>query len=162
MSAILASLLIFNPPRSCLSTGVSYRAHTQYSDNFQVILVANPCYAQNVLGGINTPPPWSKHTIAFAFESWLLILSMMIIDPLLPAPWPPDQQRWSPLHANMKVDCWSSLRWLPLKRSSIPPGSTEAIASALTVDPLHNDCRSTPPTDFDFLILNIRIACVCI
>ena len=134
-------------------------------------LVANPCYTRNVSGGINSPrinrgnclftqkwkltanplhddcwsPPGSTEVITFSHESksWLLILSMMIIN------LHQDQQRWSPFHAKVKVNCWSSPWWL-----SSPAGSTKVItslcwlliSSMLTVD--------WPPI---FLIFNIRM-----
>ena len=105
-------------------------------------LVANPCYARNVLGGVN--PPRSAEAIVFSQQKW-----KSTVDPLSVDCWPPqDQHRQSPFH--VKVDCWSSLCQL-----SIPPGSTVLIASTLIVDCLSIDCQSTPTTDFDFLIFNI-------
>ena len=150
-------------------------------------------------GGVNhPPPPGSTEVIAFSreSESCLLILCVSIIDPISPrinrgdclftwkltvdplcvncrsAP-PQDQQRQSPFHTKVKVDCWSSLCWSlippwstevitfshkseswPLILSLLivnppPPGSTEAIAfsckSESWLDPLCVDHRSAPP-----------------
>ena len=54
-------------------------------------------------------PPGSTGTIAFSCggESWLLILSVVIINWL-----PQDQQRQLPSHVEVKVSCWSSVLWL--------------------------------------------------
>ena len=58
---------------------------------------------------------------------WLLTLSILTVDPLYSdcqsVP-PQDQQRQSPFHAKVKVECWSSLHWLSI---CCPPGSTEVI-----------------------------------
>ena len=82
-----------------------------------------PMLRTECLGGVNSPPP------------------------------PPNQQRWLPFHAKVKVDCWSS----PCRSLTHPPGSTEAIAfsceseswllilSALIVDPPSQDQQCWSP-----------------
>ena len=86
-------------------------------------------------------------------------------------PYAPDQQRWSPVHVQVQVDCWSSLCW-----SSIHPQDQQCrlplhwmpLCWSL-IHPQDQQCRSPlrwlplrrlsihPPTNFDFLIFNIRI-----
>ena len=60
---------------------------------------------------------------------------------------PQDQQRWLPFHMKVKVDCWSSPCQL-----SIPSGSTVLIGSTLIVNHLYVDhgsplCQSLIPQD---------------
>ena len=111
-------------------------------------LVANPCYARNVLWGV-LPPPQSTEAITCSCKSgsWLLILSMSIVDP------PPMIKCWSPKH--QLPLCQSPLRQLSIASMSIidllpPPGSTvsmasTSIASTLIVYCLYADHWFTPP-----------------
>ena len=95
-----------------------------------------PVLRRECLGG-HQSPPGSTEAIAFSHksESWLLILSVSIVNPpprinrgnhLFMRKWKltfdllhinhrsipaQDQQRWLPFHAKVKVHCWSSLHW---------------------------------------------------
>ena len=78
--------------------------------SFSLTLVANPCYARNVWGGVSFPPDqqrWSPVHAKVKVDCWS---SLRQSSPSQ------DQQRQLPFHAKVKVDCWSSLRW-----SLIPP-----------------------------------------
>ena len=134
---LILSVSIINPPAQ------DQQRWSPFHMKVKVDCWSSPCQ-------LSTCPPGSTETIAFSnkSESWLLILSTSIIDPPTQ-----DQQRWLPFHMKVTVDCWSSPRW----SSTHPPGSTVLITSVLIVDRLCVDCRSTPPTDFDCLIFNIRI-----
>ena len=140
-------------------------------------LVAYPCYAWNVSAGVNPPPDQQRRSSLHSkSESWLLILSVLIID--LPPP-PQDQQRQSPFHMKVKGDCWSSLHWslihLPRINSvdcfhidhqltlcwasiastlivDLPPRSTVLITSTLIVDCLYIDRYSPQDQQYWALI----------
>ena len=90
---------------------------------------------------------------------WLLTLSALTVD----LPPPQDQQSTVLIVNHLTVDHWPSHCWL-----SIPPRINSQqcwllIASLLTIDPLTVGCRSSPPTDSNFVIFNILMyVCVCV
>ena len=156
--------------------------------------MTNPCFTRNVWGhrdlhhlyidcwlplcgnSFKTNMQENKlNLLNFPCESWLLILSMTIVD------LPPRINGVNCLCINhLYIDCQSPLWWLSIG----PPGSTvlitsASIASTLIVNHLYDDCwpprinivdhlcvdrRSPlhwlsidPPTDFPFLSFNIRM-----
>ena len=125
------------------------------------------------LRGASIPPPGSAEAITFSCESesWLLTLSMLIIDP------PPQDQQCqsppcrSPLHQSSiaftsiidppRIKFQSPPHWSPLCWSLITSTSIIDPPRINNVDCLYTDRRSPlrqlsidPPT---FLIFNIRI-----
>ena len=99
-------------------------------------------------------PPGSTEVIAFSCksESLLLILSMSIVN----------RQSAPPRSTEAIAFSCKSESWLWILSTlivNLPPslGSTVLIVSVLIVDGPWVDCRSTPLTDFDFLIFNIRM-----
>ena len=109
---------------------------------FYRILVANPWYARSVSGWCRSPLPPSTEAIAFSCksESWLLILSMSIVDTC-------------PISTEVITFWCESAGWLLIlcdDHQSTPfrinRGNHLFMQKwKLTVDPLCFNCRSAPP-----------------
>ena len=86
------------------------------SKDYLTLLVANPCYARNVSGGVNPPPPRINRSDHLFTRKWKLT-----VDPL-----PINHQSAPPPQINRGDDLFTQ-KW------------------KLTVDPLCVDCQSPPP-----------------
>ena len=110
-------------------------------------LVANPCYARNVSGPrINRGD--HLFTAKVKGDCWSSPHRSLIC--------PQDQQCWLPqcwlsIASTLSINCLYVDHWsAPQDQQCWSPPCWSSIASTLTVD-------WPPPTDYDFLIFNIRI-----